>query len=296
MKPLLRFFTEEGRTRSRNALRRYIGGAIAASAFGCVVAVALYFCWVPRTLTPLQRAYFDAYQTSSWRSYLPGLKSKYSFLAATLTDPDTKKDLKIDLPEKYVEPVLDAEGQVTFDSRQRPVFRPKLHAKQFYWSEDIVRDDQAYNWFRSMIFAGQTVTDVCRPAWLGAIIISVLGAMVYPAFDMFSQRDYLRGDTIRGPLKVSPRAYARQHRKDTGYGITVYTTEVTRRLIAALLRVASVTGFAAPAYRLGVPRREENEGLLVLGDPGTGKSQSQIERHQPRPHTQSHATALLVPG
>ena len=59
MKPLLRFFTEEGRTRSRNALRRYIGGAIAASAFGCVVAVALYLCWVPRTLTPLQRAVYE---------------------------------------------------------------------------------------------------------------------------------------------------------------------------------------------------------------------------------------------
>src|SRR5216683_3164774 len=34
-----------------------------------------------------------------------------------------------------------------------------------------------------------------------------------------------------------------------------------------------LVGFDARSYMLRVPRAEENEGLLLLGDPGTGKSQ-----------------------
>ena len=34
-----------------------------------------------------------------------------------------------------------------------------------------------------------------------------------------------------------------------------------------------VLGFGERSYQLNVPRSEENEGLLILGDPGTGKSQ-----------------------
>jgi len=34
-----------------------------------------------------------------------------------------------------------------------------------------------------------------------------------------------------------------------------------------------ILGFGERSYQLTVPRSEENEGLLILGDPGTGKSQ-----------------------
>jgi len=38
-------------------------------------------------------------------------------------------------------------------------------------------------------------------------------------------------------------------------------------------RLRRLIGFEARSYMLRVPRAEENEGLLLLGDPGTGKSQ-----------------------
>src|ERR1043165_3676203 len=34
-----------------------------------------------------------------------------------------------------------------------------------------------------------------------------------------------------------------------------------------------ILGVGERSYQLTVPRSEENEGLLILGDPGTGKSQ-----------------------
>src|SRR5215210_1030285 len=37
--------------------------------------------------------------------------------------------------------------------------------------------------------------------------------------------------------------------------------------------VRGFVGLEPRSYLLGVPRREETEGLLLLGDPGTGKSQ-----------------------
>src|SRR5947207_14606684 len=40
-----------------------------------------------------------------------------------------------------------------------------------------------------------------------------------------------------------------------------------------IARLRRLTRFGPRSYMLRVPRAEENEGLLLLGDPGTGKSQ-----------------------
>jgi hypothetical protein len=204
---------------------------------------------------------------------LPGTTSQYTRLTATLINPDTKKDVRVELTDDFVDPVLDEDGQVTFDSQDRPLLRAKVHTKQFFWSEETVRNDRAYNWFRFKIFTGRTVSDVCSAAWFWAIMIFALGSMLYPVIDMFTQHDYLKGEMIRGTHKLSPREYAHQHRKDAGYGFTVHSAEATGWVIRAVLRLAALAGFAPPSYPLRVPREMETQGLLVLGDPGTGKSQ-----------------------
>lgn len=273
MKVIQRFVTEESRTRSKNALRRYILGAIASCALGCVVGIAVSLFWVPHRLKPLQRYYFTSYVKSAWWSYVPFFKSKYTSLRVTLIDPRTKKELPFDVTDEFVEPVLDEDGNRTFDNQDRPMFKTKLHAKELFWSEENVRDDHAYTWFKWKCFDGQTLNGVCRTAWFWAIMVSFIGSMGYPAIDLSGQRDYLKGETIRGTRKLSPREYARRHKKHSGYGFTVYSAEATRGLILALLRLAALAGFAPPSYPLRVPREIENQGLLVLGDPGTGKSQ-----------------------
>src|ERR1051326_358682 len=40
-----------------------------------------------------------------------------------------------------------------------------------------------------------------------------------------------------------------------------------------IITLREILGFGERSYQLTVPRSEENEGLLILGDPGTGKSQ-----------------------
>jgi len=270
----IHFVTEERHTRWKNALRRYIRGAIVSCVLGCVVGIAVSALWVPHRLKPLQKYYFFSYAESAWLSYVvPFYKSQYTMLKATLTDPQTKKEFTLDLNDDIVEPVLDEDGNATFDNQDRPIVTTKLHTKQFFWSVENLRSDNAYTFFKSKIFDGQTLNEVCRTGWFWVLLVSFWGAIVYPVIDVFGQRDYLKGQTIRGPIKVSPRDYARSHKRDTGYGITVHTAEATRSLIILILRLASLLGFAPPSYQLRAPRRAEVTGLLVLGDPGTGKSQ-----------------------
>jgi hypothetical protein len=188
----IRVVTEESRTRFKNALRRYITGAIVSCVLGCVVGIAVSVLWVPHRLKPLQRYYFASYVKSACLSYVPIFKPKYTLLKATLTDPRTKKELTLSLNDDFLKPVLDEDGNQTFDNQDRPMFTTKLHTKQFFWSEENVRSDLAYAWFKSKIFEGQTLNGVCRIGWFWVLLVSFLGAMVYPAIDVVGHRDYLK--------------------------------------------------------------------------------------------------------
>ena len=274
MRKLLNVFTEEGRTRSRNAFSRYVLSALIACVICGVGAFVAYIKnWTPGNLTPLQRSYFRVYEYSNRWRYMPGSKTTFEILSATVTDSRTKQDQSIDLTGEQVEPVLDEEGNLAVDSHKHAIFRAKIKVKGLYWAAQTVPNDIAYSWLKSKIFDEQTVVDLYRPVWGLAILFSVLGSLLYPIFDMFVQHDHLKGQAIRGTRKLSPREYERQHWKHTGYGFIVYSAEATRWVLLALLRLAALAGFAPPSYSLMVPRNEETHGLLVLGDPGTGKSQ-----------------------
>ena len=83
-------------------------------------------------------------------------------------------------------------------------------------------DTKAYEWFRDTIYSEQTIPDIWRPAWLGAILIFLFGTILLIGLDMFAQRQYLKGQPVRGTRELLPKAYAREHRKHFGYGLKVY--------------------------------------------------------------------------
>src|SRR5436309_5706958 len=91
--------------------------------------------------------------------------------------------------------------------------------KAFCWSEITVPDITAYNWFRANIYDDQSIFDMWRPAWLGAIVIFIFGTVAMTTLDMIAQRFYLKGEPIRGTRELSPKKYAHERRREIGVAL-----------------------------------------------------------------------------
>ena len=262
-------FTEEGQTRFRNTLRqvRFFLLIMVPISVGC--GLAIHYFWVKPSLTPLQRIYMRQYLQGTVKSYLPHSQSRYTYLMIIVGDPNTKRDVEIGVRDDQVAPVTDAEGHPKIENKL-PVFQltADIKVKQFSWKRQVIADATAYAWFRRVIYEDQSIVDLWRPAWLGASLVFIFGVVFLTTLYHVFQRRYVKGEQVRGTRKLAPGEYRREHRKHTGYALTVYPQ--MKRLIA---RLQDYFGFNLRSYKLTVPREEENEGLLLLGDPGTGKSQ-----------------------
>ena len=272
MKTRLRLFTEEGRTRSKNFARRIKWWVVGAFVIACGSTYPIGKYYVIPHLIPIQRYYLGQYWTSSCKSYLRNTTSHYEILARTIADPHTKKEVTLFLTKDQLEPLLTDDGTtLVMIVEGQPEFRIKdgVENKTDFWWESNYPDAKAYEFFRNSIYEEKTIPQLFILAWIGAIGIFAFEVGVIIAGDQLAQRFYLKGELIRGTQKLSPQAYERAHRNDTGYGLTVYAAEL-KSLIVCLRLIA---GCAAASFKLRVPRKEETEGLLLLGDPGTGKSQ-----------------------
>ncbi len=185
---------------------------------------AIHRYWVTNNLTTLQRVYFKQYLKSSYRSYLTNSKSHYTTLARVVTDPRTKKDISLAVRDEEIVPQLDEAGRIKFDQRHYPILLLKsaVENKQFSWLESITPDAVAYQWFRDTIYEGHSIPSIWCPAWLGGLLIFILGTVGLSMIDSFAQRRYLKGEAIRGTRQLSPEQYAREHKKQEGYGIRVF--------------------------------------------------------------------------
>jgi len=269
LKTKLRFLTEEGHTRARNTFQRVrLFAAFMFLAAG-LAGFALHYYWVKPNLTPLQRIYLRQYVRSTFKGYMPRSRSRYTFLTGVVRDPSNGRDVRIMLHDGLVKADFDDDGRIKVKDGY-PVFylNPETQVKQFAWTNEFLIDATAYGWFRRLIYEDQSLIDLWRPAWLGAIVFFLSGTGGLTGLYLFAQRRYVAGQPVRGTRELSPRQYRREHRKHTGYALTVYPQAMN-----LLSRAQNYFGFKQRSYTLTVPREEENEGLLLLGDPGTGKSQ-----------------------
>lgn len=226
MKTTLGFLTEEGRTRRKNAVRRILGFAVVVFALAGAGGYGLHRYWVSPSLTTLQRVYLWQYLKSSCLSYLPNSRSHYTRLARTVIDPRSRKEVLLAVLDDDIVPVLDEAGHIRLDKDHRPrlLLKTGIAYKHYYWDDVIAGDKYMYDWLQGTIYDGKSIPDIWRPAWLGAILILILGIIASIALDQVSQRRFLKGQPIRGTRELLPKAYAREHRKHRGYEVTVYAS------------------------------------------------------------------------
>jgi len=263
--------TEEGQTRFRNTLRRVKWYLLIMACVALGSAYAIHRFWLKPNFTPLQRVYLRQYVWSTAKSNLHNSRSTYKFLTATRTDRNTGRDVLFGLTDKEVEPVLDYEGNIErFNGNPAFVLKAGVSVIDPAWTQEKVLDTAACDWFRRVIYEDKSLLALWRPAWLGASGIFLLGLAVLIGLDQLAQYRYVKGDLLRGTRKLSPRKYQKEHYYDYGYGLTVYAAEQEHKKVGLLEKLLGVND---PPYWLTIPRKEENEGLLLHGDPGTGKSQ-----------------------
>jgi len=269
LKTKLRFLTEEGHTRARNTFQRVRLFAVLMFLLSGPCGFAIHYYWVWPSLTPLQRIYLRQYIRSTVKSYIPRSRSRYTFMAGVVRDPETGDEIRIMVPDGLVIPEFDEEGRIKVKDRY-PVFHLKTNVplEQCTWVTEFLADAIVYEQYRHLIYEDKSIIDLWRPAWLGAIMFFFTGTTGLTGLYIFAQRRYIEGQALRGTRELSPREYRREHRKHTGYALTAYP-----QVMNLLARVQDYFGFKQRSYELTVPREEENEGLLLLGDPGTGKSQ-----------------------
>ena len=268
MKTKLRFLTEEGHTRARNTFQRVrLFAAFMFLAAG-LAGVALHFYWVKPNLTPLQRIYLRQYVRSTFKGYMPRSRSRYTFLTGVVRDPSNGRDVRIMLHNGLVKADFDDEGRIKVKNGY-PVFylTPDAEVKEFAWTNEFLIDATAYGWFRRLIYEDLSLIDLWRPAWLGAIVIFLSGTGGLTGLYLFAQRRYVAGQPLRGTRALTqtirPRTSETHRLRPHGLSAGDESTRPSARYF----------GFKQRTFTLTVPREEENEGLLLLGDPGTGKSQ-----------------------
>lgn len=224
MKTRLGFLTEEGRTRSKNAFRRFCAYAVMMFLIGGAGGYVIHKYWISTTFSPLQRVYFKQYVKSSYRSYLSRSRSHYTLLARTVIDPKTKKETVLAVKDNQVIPHFDEQGRIEFDQRHYPKIDLKegVEHKQFFWDELIIPDLAQYEWFRDHMYEGRSIPDIWRPAWLGAFLIFIIGTIALTILDAVAQRLYLKGEPIRGTRELPPKKYAREYRREAGVTLKTF--------------------------------------------------------------------------
>jgi hypothetical protein len=225
----INLFTEEGRTRLRNARQRFCFYLVAWFLIAAVSGYAVYVAYVRNNLTPLQRVYFYSYFRSAVRStvrpYFPLLsKSTCLILVRDTTDPQTKKERILAVVDSQVIPVLDDRGRVRLSEDSLPLFRlkPEVESQRFFWMPSTESDADRYEWFKKNFYEGQSFIQMLTPSALAAIAVFLLGNVGTITIDLCQNRHYLRGEVIRGPQLLTPKEYKRKVRGATGVGIEVY--------------------------------------------------------------------------
>ncbi|HKX33278.1 MAG TPA: type IV secretion system DNA-binding domain-containing protein [Blastocatellia bacterium] len=258
----LNLFTEEGRTRFRNFMLRLRSYFLFSLILGLAVGIFVTVKWGYGGLGTLQRLYLRQYAKAYVKSRV--LPNRYSNYTLLLSERDGKM---IGVTDELVDPVRDEQGKAVRD-QSGWVFKPhpNVALAQLKWRQVKLLDRDMASWFQENIYSGLNVIDLLIPGVLicaGIVLSCVLLALLT---DWRLNRRYEEGHRVRGSRQIAPGLYESEVKGADGLGLMV-------RPLQAGTGWGRLFGGRDRTWTLRMKRREEAQGLLILGDIGSGKSQ-----------------------
>src|SRR5262249_45302338 len=138
------------------------------------------------------------------------------------------------------------------------------------WRRAQIRNGEMEGWFRRRIYRDTSLLALFVPAFVACLVIALIGAAAAAMVDQRLNRKYEEGRRLRGSRLVAPARYEREVKGADGLGLLVKSMEPESDLWRAARRLSRSV---EPAWKLRMKRSEESQGMLILGDIGSGKSQ-----------------------
>jgi hypothetical protein len=259
-------FTEEGRTRFRNFGLRLWSYLLVFLALGALAGAFVFAHWTRGGMGPLERLYFRQYvkaTATSWAT--PNRPGSYILLVSE------RGGTSIGVTDALAQPVLGEQGKALRD-RNGWVFEPYPRAGIDHpqWRGVQIRNGEMEGWFRRRIYRETSLLALFVPAFVACLVIALIGAAAAAMVDQRLNRKYEEGKRLRGSRLVAPARYEREVKGADGLGLLVKSMEPESDLWRAARRLSRSV---EPAWKLRMKRSEEAQGMLILGDIGSGKSQ-----------------------
>lgn len=259
-------FTEEGRTRWRNFGLRLWSYLLVLFALGTVAGVFVFLKLTKGRMAPLERVYFRQYmKATAFSLVMPTRQGKYVLLASE------RGGRSIGVTDKLAYPVRDGQGRAVRD-QYGWLFRPYSGAgiEQPQWLSIRLQHGVMKEWFRTNIYGGKSLPALLVPALITCLVVTAIGTAAAVAVDQRFNRKYEQGRRVRGNRLVDPGEYDREVKGADGLALVVRSMAPEGGVKKLVRRV---TKSEEPAWKLRMRGSEEAQGLLILGDTGSGKSQ-----------------------
>lgn len=254
-------FTEEGRTRFRNLglrLRSYLIGFLI---LGLLASVFWFLKQTRGGMGALERLYFRQYAKATAMSWIsPARPGKYTMLTSGT----------IGVTDELVYLVKDDQGRPT-RNQYGWFFKPHagVRIEEPRWRVVRVAHGTMEAWLRGNIYGGESLLGLFMPALAIWLLTTGIGTVIALVIDQRINRNYEKGDRLRGNRLVEPAEYEKEVKGD-GLGLVVKSVKPETAVERFRRRL---TRRKAPTWPLRMKRSEEAQGAMILGDIGAGKSQ-----------------------
>jgi hypothetical protein len=230
-------------------------------------------------MAPLQRLYLTQYILGSVKASVSArASSKYKLL--TYQAPDSSgRTTTVAVTDAQARPIRDSNGRPVWNESGYVFAWNGRRGGELAWRKVTVNDRQMVALFQERNYEGTSFFGLLIPSIVMGMIMFLIGAVGFVAFDQRLNKRYEEGRLVRGTRLIQPEDFKTQAEP---LGLAVPSLGRKRGWLRRFGRKRE------PVYWLRIPREEEAAHTTVLGDTGTGKSQLlhlflwQIARRQPQ--------------